>query len=528
VGGESLPTLIVVLAVVGAMSFAAQRVAVPAPVLFAAAGMLWSLVPALPDLEIEPELILSVFLPPLLYADAWDASWLDFRRWLRPILQLAIGLVAFTIGVVGWVAHAAMPGLPLAACFVLGAIVSPTDTVAVQSVLDRLRIPRRATAILGGEGLVNDATGLLGVGLAVAVVTTGVFEAGTVALRFAHIVGLGLAIGIGVGLAAATLNRHLRGTQVLFVFSLLAPYLAYFLAEHAGASGVLAVVIAGFVASWRLHNIAPESRVELYASWDQLSFLLNAVMFLFVGLEAPPRLQRALETQPGIGGVALMVSLAVVGARIVWMFPGAYLPPALSARIRRYEGGYPDVRAVVIGSWCGVRGAVSLAAAMSLPHVLPDGTPFPGRDAIVACTLVVILVTLIGQGTTLLPLVRWLGLSEADATDAEVRHAQEAMLSAGIARLDAFCSEQSCPIAVHRFRDSMVDQLASLQDQDAAERARALRRLEVDQEVRRAVYAAQTDTLLALRDGGRVNDHVHQELQLQLDRANADVRGDGT
>jgi len=525
--GELLPTLILVLGVVGLMSFVAQRVAVPAPVLLATAGMAWSLIPSLPALRIGPELILSVFLPPLLYSDAWEASWLDFRRWLRPILQLAIGLVAFTIGVVGLVAHWAIPGLPWAACFLLGAIVSPTDTVAVQSVLDRLRAPRRATAILGGESLVNDSTALLGTGLATVVVLTGVFEAGTIALGFARIAGLGVVIGAGVGWAAATLNRHVRGTQVLFALSLLAPYVAYFLAEHAGASGVLAVVIAGFVASWRIHYIAPESRVELYSSWDQLSFLLNAVMFLFVGLEAPLRLQQAIETVPGIVGIALGISVAVILTRIAWMFPGAYVPLWFSERLRRREGGYPDVRAVILGSWCGARGAVSLAAALSVPALLEDGTPFPGRAEIIACTLVVILVTLVGQGVTLLPLVRRLGLSDADPTGAELRHAREAMLAAGIERLDAFCSEQSCPIAVYRLRDAMSDQLASLRSEDSAERAQALERLAVDGDVRRAVYRAQTDALLALRDRGTVNDRVHQELQLELDRSSADLREAG-
>jgi CPA1 family monovalent cation:H+ antiporter len=521
---EILPTLILVLGVIGLMSFLAQWVAIPAPVLLAVAGMVWSLTPGLPSLEIEPRMILAVFLPPLLYADAWEASWIDFRRWLRPILQLAIGLVAFTIGVVGLVAHWAIPGLPWAACFLLGAIVSPTDTVAVQAVLERLRVPRRATAVLGGESLVNDATGLLGVGLATVVVLTGVFDGGSIGLTFARIVGLGVVIGAAVGWAAATINYYVRGTHVLFAFSLVAPYVAYLLAESAGASGVLAVVIAGFVASWRLHYIAPESRVELYSSWDQLSFLLNAVMFLYVGLEVPPRLAQAIETVPGILGIALLISVAVILARVVWIFPGAYLPPWLSRRLRQREGGYPEVRTVILGAWCGARGAVSLAAALSVPALLSDGTPFPGRDEIIACTLVVILVTLIGQGVTLLPLVRLLGLSDAEPSDVEVRRAREAMLSAGIARLDAFCSEESCPIAVYRLRDAMSDQLASLQSEDALVRSEALRRLEVAGDVRRAVYRAKTDALLALRDHGVVNDKVHQELQLDLDRSNADLR----
>ncbi len=519
-----LPTLILMLGVIGLMSYLAPKVAIPAPVLLAVAGVIWSLIPSLPSLEIAPGVILSVFLPPLLYADAWDASWVDFRRWLRPILQLAIGLVAFTILAVGLVAHWTLPGLPWAACFLLGAIVSPTDTVAVHAVLERLRVPRRVTAILGGESLVNDATGLLGAGLATVVALTGVFEAGRIGLSFARIAGFGIVVGVAVGFAAATINYFVRGTHVLFAFSLAAPYVAYFLAEHAGASGVLAVVIAGFVASWRVHYIAPESRVELYSSWEQLAFLLNALMFLYVGREAPARLMRAIETVPGLIGIAFLIGATVILARLVWVFPGAYLPLWLSPRLRRHEGGYPSVRAVTLASWCGVRGAVSLAAALSVPVTLMDGTPFPGRDAIIACTLVVILVTLVGQGMTLLPLVRRLGLSDVDPTGDEVRRAREAMLAAGIARLDLFCSQESCPIGVYRLREAMSEQLASLQAEDTMVRTQALQRLAVAGEVRRAIYRAQTDALLALRDQGVVNDRVHQELQLDLDRASADLR----
>jgi len=214
----------------------------------------------------------------------------------------------------------------------------------------------------------------------------------------------------------------------------------------------------------------------------------------------------------------------VILARLIWIFPNAYLPLWLSPRLRRHEGGYPSLRAVVLASWCSVRGAVSLAAALSIPLVLRDGTPFPGRPEIIACTLVVILVTLIGQGVTLVPLVRWLGLSDVDLTESEVRRAREAMLSAGIKRLDAFCSQESCPIAVYRLRDGMSDQLASLQAEDEMERSKALQRLAVAEDVRHAVYEAQTKALLALRDQGVVNDRVHQGLQLDLDRANADVR----
>jgi CPA1 family monovalent cation:H+ antiporter len=365
---------------------------------------------------------------------------------------------------------------------------------------------------------------LLGVELATVVVLTGVFEAGTIGLAFARIAGLGLAIGAAVGFTATMINYYAHGTRLLFAMSLLAPYVAYFAAESVGASGVLAVVIAGFVASWRIQYIAPESRVELYSSWDHLSFILNAVMFLYVGLETPQRLEHVIETDPGIVRIALTVGVAVIGARLVWMFPAAYLPLWLSQRLRRREGGYPDPRSLILVSWCGVRGAVSLAAALSVPVLLRDGTPFPGRPEIIACTLVVIVVTLIGQGLTLGPLVRGLGVSDADPTDLEVRRAREAMLAAGIARLDAYCTEESCPIAIYRLRDAMSDQLISLQAEDESARSEALRRLEVASEVRRAVYAAKTDALLTLRDGGALNDRVHQQLQLDLDRANADLQ----
>jgi CPA1 family monovalent cation:H+ antiporter len=515
---DLLPSLLLLLAAIAAMSWLAQKIAIPAPVLFALAGVAWSLARHMPRPEIAPGIVLAVFLPPLLYADAWQASWLDFRRWLRPILQLAIGLVVFTILAVGVVAHALMPQLPWGACFLLGALVSMTDTVAVHSVLERLRFPRRATAILEGESLTNDATGLLGVELATVVVLSGAFEAREIAIGFARIAGLGVAIGVAVGLTAARINQKVRGTSVLFTLSLLAPYGAYFLAERVGSSGVLATVIAGFVASWRVHYIAPESRVALYASWEQLAFLLNGVMFVYIGLETPARLVEAVETVPGILVVALLVSATVILARAVWIVPNAYLPLWLFPALRRREGTYPALKAVALVSWCGVRGAVSLAAALSLPAALP------GRAEIVFCTLAVILVTLIGQGTTLLPLARRLGLEDAQPAEEEELRARETILAAGIARLDAFCSEEKCPIAVYRLREAMVDHLESLKAEDATLRSHAQQRLAVAEEVRRAVYEAQSRALLELRDREQVNDRVHQILQLDLDRANAELR----
>lgn len=520
-----LPILVALLAALACASVLSARLRLPQPVLLALVGFGLAFVPALPRRPLDPDLILVLFLPPILYADAFDTSWVDFKRWLRPILMLATGLVAFTIAGVGIVAHAVLPELPWAACFLLGAIVSPTDTVAVQAVIEKLRVPRRVTAILGGESLVNDATGLVGVQLAVAVVLSGSFEVGEVAWRFAWVAGGGVAIGLALGALFAWLNGVARETPTLFALSLLSPYLAYGGAQAVGASGVLATVFAGFVVAWRIHRVPPEARIELYGTWDLLVWAMNGLCFLFIGLETPFLARELAESGSGRAVWAgLAVSATVVVARVAWIFPGAYVPLVLMPNVRAREGGYPAPRNVVLASWCGVRGAVSLAAALSVPALLPDGTAFPGRREILVVSLCVILVTLVAQGLTLAPLVRWLGIRGDDDSEAEVRAAREALLSAGIRRLDAFCSERSCPISVHHWRTQMQDELSSLRDEDEERRRAARTRLDVNLEVREAVVTQQARELLALRDGGRINDRTYLALQLELDRERRSAR----
>jgi Na+/H+ antiporter len=524
---SSLSALTAVLATLAVVTLVAPRVRVPQPLALALAGVGLSFVPGIGALSLDPNLVLVGFLPPLLYADAWQTSWRDFRRWLRPILMLAIGLVAVTILTVGLVARACMPQLPWAVCFVLGAIVSPTDTVAAQAVLERLRVPRRLTAVLGGESLVNDATGLVGVQIGVVVVLQDAFDAGAVAWQFAQVAGLGIAIGVAVGVLFVRVHRFVRDPSVLFTLSLLSPYLAFALATALGVSGVLAVVVAGMMIAWRFHLIAPPSRVQLRATWAQLTFVLNGLCFLYIGLETPRLLQRSAELSGvWLGGVA--VSVAVIATRIAWCWPAAYLPLWLWPRTREREGGYPPARGVAVVSWCGVRGAVSLAAALALPATLAGDEPFPGRQEVVACTVAVILATLFVQGGTLFPLVRLLGLHDDGTTAAQMRQARERLLQAGIERLDAFCSERSCPVAVHRFREAMADELASLRADDEAERVRARQRLDVSREVRAAVVVAQEEALLQLRDKGVVDDLAYNNLLLELDLAAAsDARVSG-
>lgn len=516
---DGLPILVALLCALALCAPLSRVLRLPQPVVLALFGFALAFAPGLPTRPLDPDLILVAFLPPILYADAFDTSWVDFKRWLRPILMLSIGLVAATMLGVGLLAHALLPELPLAVCFVLGAVVSPTDTVAVQSVIEKLRVPRRMTAILGGESLVNDATGLVGVQIGVAVVLTGAFDAGEIARRFAWVAGGGLAIGVAVGLVAVRLNRIARATPVLFVLSLAAPYLAYWLAAHFELSGVLAVVVAGFIVAWRIHDVPPAARIDLYATWDLFAWVLNGLCFVFIGLETP-RIQRELLAGQctHIVWAGLGIAGAVILLRVLWMFPGAYVPLWLSSRLRNHERGYPPIQNVVLASWCGVRGAVSLAAALALPTTLPDGSPFPGRAQVLACTLVVILVTLLVQGATLAPLARRLGIRGDDVTETEERAAREALLEAGIARLDAYCSETSCPISVHHWRTLMQDELVSLRDADEERRHAARTRLSVSAEVHAEVARAQAAKLRELRDSGALNDNSFLALLLELDR----------
>ena len=442
-------------------------------------------------------------------------------------LMLAIGLVAITILTVGLVAKWCLPELPWAVCFILGAIVSPTDTVAAQAVIERLRVPRRITAILGGESLVNDATGLVGVQIGVVVALEGVFDAGHVAVQFAAVAGLGILIGAAVGWLFSLLPQRVRDPRVLFTLSLLAPYVAFSLASAFEASGVLAVVVAGAVVAWRVHRVTPQARMQLRASWDQLSFLLNGLCFLYIGVESPCLLRQAVGQGQPVLFAGLAVSATVIATRLLWCWPNAYVPLWFSKGMRAREGGYPSPRGVLLVSWCGVRGAVSLAAALALPEFDAEGLPFAGRNEVVACTLAVILSTLFVQGGTLLPLVRLLGLRDDGTTELEMRGARERLLEAGIGRLDAYCSEQSCPVAVYRFRESMADELASLRADDESERTNAQRRLAVSREVRGAVAVAQETALLRLRDSGAIDDHAYSNLLLELDHTLAsDVRSE--
>lgn len=509
----------------------APRVFIPYPVLLVVAGVGMTMIPGLEAPELDPTLILLFFLPPLLYKEAFEASLRDFMRWLRQISMLAVGLVAATVLAVAVVAKWLVPDLPWPVAFILGAVVSPTDTVAATAVIHRLRVDRRVTAVIGGESLVNDATGLVALQLAIGVVMSGTFSLASVSLQFAWTVAAGVGIGLVVGWAAAAVNRRIRDTTVLFTCSLIAPYLAFAASHAVQASGVLAVVAAGFLVSWNIHVVAADTRYQLYAVWRLLASLVDGLSFVLVGTTLPRILHAdasmGLDEAALVGGCA---TLTVVLVRFLWVYQSSYLVPWLLPSLREREGGYPPKRNVTLIAWCGMRGAVSLAAAMSIP-VLAGGAPFPGRDFVITCTVFVVLGTLIVQGMTLQPLIRLLGIRGDQRAVEEERLARISMIQAALSRLDELkLANRANPDALAHVEAEYLERLNLLIDSiarqysapahrtGAAPLAAGLFQTELE------AVCAERACLLDLRDSSRINDATQAALQEELDIAEMRLR----
>jgi monovalent cation/hydrogen antiporter len=413
--GQAEIVVVGLLVAVAGLSALARRLSLPYPIVLVLGGALLGFVPGLPEVRLDPEVVLLVFLPPLLYGSSIFANFNDFRGDLRWLALNSVGLVLATMGVVAWVAHALIPGLPWAAAFVLGAIVSPTDPLAAATIMRRLGVPRRLVSAVEGEGLCNDATALVAYRVAVAAVVAGGFSLAEAGLRFVLGAAGGVAIGLMVGWVAE-LRQRTTDAQVSVTISLLTGYVAFVPADAVGASGVLAAVTAGIYMGIRGPRILPVgARLQGAFVWDIVDFLVNAVLFLLIGLQ----LRAVVAGLSGysastLGGYALAVTGVVVGMRLLWFFTVPYLVWAVDRRPaqRARRAGAPG-RFLV--AWSGMRGAVSLAVALALPLTTASGGPFPGRDLIVFLTFVVILVTLVGQGLSLPALIRRLGISDGGA-----------------------------------------------------------------------------------------------------------------
>ncbi len=404
-----LELVLMLLAVALALALAARALRIPPAAAYVLGGMALAVTPGAPAVDLDPDLVMALFLPPLLQSSAFFTVWRDFRANLRPILLLAVGCVGFTTLVAGAVLKLLVPALPWAACFAFGAIVSPPDAVSASAVLERLHLPRRLVSVLEGESLVNDASGLVLFRFAVAAVLTGGFNAWEAAGSFA-VVGLGgIALGYLFGRAVVWSMPRLGDTRLEIVASFLSAWASYLAAEALGVSGVLATVTCGLLMGWYQHAaLSARTRMEAQATWGSVVFVLEALVFILIGLSLRGVLlrvsdHRLLLTWLPLGAV---LSVVVMLARMVWVFPATYLPHLLLPGLRAREPIPPVAMLLVVG-WSGMRGVVSLAAALALPG------SFPGRDLILVLTFCVILATVLVQGTTLGPMVRALGLDAA-------------------------------------------------------------------------------------------------------------------
>jgi Na+/H+ antiporter len=512
---NALELILVLLMVATGLGVAADHLKVPYPMLLVLGGLALAFVPGLPEVSIDPALVLLIFLPPLLFAAAWFTSWRDFAANRRPIGLLAVGLVVATTSAVAWVAHAVIPGMSWPVAFVLGAIVSPPDAVAATAVTQRLKVPRRIVTILEGESLVNDATGLVAYKFALAAVTTGSFSAASATGQFAIVAAGGVAAGLAVGWLAAQIHRRLDNFELETVITLLTPYIAYIPAEHLGVSGVLATVTAGGYLGWRNPELLSAlTRFRGRGVWNVLLLLFNGLVFILIGRQ----LSAIREISRGFSWRELVVNAAVVSGvtilvRLVYVPVATYLPRWLSARLRARDP-YPPWQNVVLIACTGMRGIVSLALALALPMTLP------GRPTVIVVSFAVILVTLLLQGLSLPWLIRTLGLTDDGADLREEREALIWASQAAVRRLQEIDDTSIIhPELLERARqpyDERLERLTEEQREDPECRltegeGAAFRRL------RGEALVAERKAVVELRNQGRISEEVLHRVQEGID-----------
>jgi monovalent cation/hydrogen antiporter len=521
---------LVVLAVlvgVGAFLLAADRTQIPYPILLVLGGTALAFIPGVQEIELDPDIILVAFLPPLLYGAAFFTSIQDLRANYRPIGLLAVGLVVATTVSVAVVAHYVLD-LPWSAAFVLGAVVSPTDPVAATEIAVRSHAPRRLVTIVEGESLINDSTGLIAYKFAVAAVVSGTFSLMDAAGDFVLSAVAGVAIGLAIGYLATELRKRLDDPATETAVSLLTPYIAYLPAEELGVSAVLAAVTCGLYLGWRSPElVTPSTRIQITGFWELLTFALNAALFVLVGLQLPTIIDglSGYSTMELIG-YGLLVSATVLATRMAWLFPFNLVSRLLVKRFprRSTRDGPPDFRLTLLLGWSGMRGAVSLAVALAIPLTTDAGDPFPARDLIIFLAYAVILVTVVGQGLTLGRLIAWAGVYDDEETVAEQEaRARIAASQAAIERLGELQDEdwvrpetwdrmvRQYEFRIRRFESRLDDD----DDGDLEEGSQAYQRL------RRVVLEAERAEIVRARNRGDITDDTMRRIERDLDLEDA-------
>ena len=517
---------LILLAVLAGTALLARRVNIAPAILLLLAGIAIAFVPGLPQFALPPELVLLVVLPPLIYSASVAMSWREFKLNLRPIILLAVGCVIFTAAVVAAATHYLI-GLPWNVGFLLGAIVAPPDAVAPIAIVRRLGIPRRILVVLEGEGLANDATALILYRFAVVAITSGMFSFPKATGEFFAIIAGEIAFGAAVGWLSLRARHHARDPQIEITLSLITPYVAYWVPEHVGGSGVIATVACGLYMSWNGPLwISSATRLQGIFFWDLVIYLIEGLLFLLTGsqMRSLYEISKAFPLGDILIATALVAAIVIV-ARFAWVFPATYLPRVISASLRERDPS-PPWQNVFILSFAGVRGAVSLAAALALPFMLDNGEPFPYRELILFVAFGVIFVTLVGMGLTLPAVVRRLGVADAARNeqiaehDAEIAARREA-LEAALRSLDAIVENRELSgevVKLLRARHEIRSiQLPLSLDPDKCDVPVA------GAELTRELIAAERKLIHALLRDGRITDEARRRIERDLDLEEASL-----
>jgi monovalent cation/hydrogen antiporter len=527
---KEIEILFGLLVVVTALAAIAGKVKIPYPILLVLVGALIGFIPFLPNYELNPDIVFLVFLPPILYSAAWYTSWRDFKDELRPISLLAIGLTLATTTVVGYIAYWLIDGISLPVAFVIGAIVSPPDAVAATSITQGLNLPKRVITILEGESLINDAIGLVAYRFAVASVVTGTFSIAKATSSF-FIVSLGgIAIGLLFGIIIARLHKWLYNNPAIeTTITILTPFIVYLTAENIHVSGVLAVVTTGLFLTWRAPELfSPQTRLQAVATWDIIIFLLNGFIFLLIGLQLPTIMERI----PGISFGKLLlygvgISISVILIRILWVMPVSYISNRIARKFNNKVRKAPWQQVFIV-AWTGLRGVVSLAAAMALPLTIASNEAFPYRSMILFITCCVIFITLVFQGLALPFIIKYLHVKGDTSIEEEEIHAR---LLAAQAALD-YLNE------VELSGDVSIDMINWLR---AKHKAR-IKQIKIEYhhtekpntsniflpdkylQIQKAVIAAERSMVIQLRREGIINDESLRKIERDLDLEEARLK----
>ncbi len=519
-----LQILVLLLAVAVLLTWWARRIGIPYPIVLVVGGALLGFIPGLPTIPFDPTLILALVLPPILYGAAYNISMREFKQQIRAITLLAVGLVIATTLVVGAVLKWLIPDIPWAIAFAFGAIVSPPDAVAATAIFSRARISRMLRITLEGESLLNDATGLVLYKFAVAAALTGLFSFSEATGQFIIVAIGGLLLGYVLGRLLNALSAQLRDPTLQIVISLVIPYVIYLLAEALHISGVLAVVAAGLVGARMLsQQFSAEARILGWSTWEVLIILLDSLVFILVGSQLRGIVERLPDTTSFMTLITWGIALTLVAfaVRMIWIFPGAYLPRWIDEKWLGKKVVYPPWQNVVIAGWCGMRGIVSLAAALALPYTLHNGAAFPYRDLIIFLTFIVTFLTLVIPGLTLAPLMRWLKVGGDIDSFEEQRVARERTIRAALTALAALHQSQELTTDIYqllkadyeaRLNHALPSGYLISYDSDPYFKGR------------RAAVAAERRRLIELWRASDISDEVLHMLERELDYEEARYR----